>query len=48
MWQNGVMTDLGTLGGPSAQARGINPQGQIVGSSDTSGGETHATLWTVK
>jgi probable HAF family extracellular repeat protein len=39
--------DLGTLGGRSATARGINPAGQIVGESYTEGGAGlfHAFLW---
>jgi probable HAF family extracellular repeat protein len=45
-WDNGVVTDLGTLGGNS-YAGGINPSGQIVGSSTMSGSTSfHAFLWT--
>ncbi|HEV3485531.1 MAG TPA: hypothetical protein VG106_08990 [Vicinamibacterales bacterium] len=38
--------DLGTLGGPFANARGINARGQVVGHSLTATGEEHAFLWT--
>jgi probable HAF family extracellular repeat protein len=46
LWQNGVMTDLGTLpGGSYSFANGINDKGQVVGYSDTQTGDTHAFLW---
>jgi probable HAF family extracellular repeat protein len=44
------MTDLGTLGGSTSVAFGVNPQGQVAagqvaGESETANGEMHATLW---
>ena len=32
-WENGQMTNLGTLGGPTSAGRGINGSGQVVGFS---------------
>jgi len=46
IWENGVITDLGTLGGSIGSAEGINQIGQVVGFSSTSTGVYHAFLWT--
>jgi probable HAF family extracellular repeat protein len=40
-----AITDLGTLGGPTAIPHGINAAGQVVGEADTSAGVRHAFLW---
>ena len=37
--------DLGTLGGPSGDPGGINARGIVAGSSSTTGGNVHATVW---
>jgi probable HAF family extracellular repeat protein len=45
-WENGVMTDLGTLpGGTTSSARDINGRGEIVGWSTNANGQTRAVLW---
>ncbi|WP_155368633.1 hypothetical protein [Catellatospora vulcania] len=46
-WKNGVLTDLGTLGGVRAVATAINNNGWIVGYSELTPGDflTHAFLW---
>src|SRR6266849_5364546 len=45
LWQNGKMTDLGTLGGRGSHPRAINGRGQVVGDSATASGKQHAFLW---
>jgi probable HAF family extracellular repeat protein len=46
MWRDGVLADLGTLGGDASRALGINKRGQIVGQATVSdGGAGHAFVW---
>jgi probable HAF family extracellular repeat protein len=48
-WQNGTMTNLGTLGGESAsvdhRAESINSSGDVCGRSYTSGGAKRGFFW---
>lgn len=48
-WENGMMTDLGTLGGDNSEALWLNEAGVVVGSADLpgpSGNQTHdAVVW---
>ena len=48
LWQNGVMQDLGTLGGPFSLAVNLNNQGQVAGVSSIDASSTPmlpAFLW---
>ncbi len=46
LWQDGVMTDLGTLGGTGGTVpEDINDRGQVVGAANTTGEDQHAFLW---
>ncbi|MBA3894734.1 MAG: HAF repeat-containing protein, partial [Gemmatimonadales bacterium] len=48
LWQNGTVTDLGTLGGPFGEATDINDPGQVVGGTRVSfedDTQIHAFLW---
>ncbi len=44
-WENGTITDLGTLGGPFAFAVAINQGGQVVGGARTASFQLHAFVW---
>jgi probable HAF family extracellular repeat protein len=44
MWQNGAITDLGTLGGTQSAAYAINNLGQVVGWAHTASEATHVFL----
>ena len=45
LWENGVMTDLGTFGGTNSSASSINNSGQVVGWAENERGEERAFLW---
>ena len=45
LWQDGIVTDLGTLGGTYSEATSINDTGTVVGYSNTSNGSSHAFVY---
>ena len=45
LYSNGVMQDIGTLGGQGSEGAGINDSGQVVGNSALSSGVQHAFLY---
>jgi probable HAF family extracellular repeat protein len=45
LWENGKMTDLGTLGGEASGAVAVSARGQVIGWSDTKAEVPHVFLW---
>src|SRR5262245_49299165 len=46
LWQDGIMTDLGSLGRGDSSAAAINDVGQVVGTAGASDGTLHGFLLT--
>ncbi|KXK58539.1 hypothetical protein AWW66_29175 [Micromonospora rosaria] len=45
LWRDGVIRDLGTLGGPSGRAVAVSDRGEVIGHADTAEGERRPFLW---
>lgn len=45
IYRNGMMSDLGTLGGANKSANDVSENDQVVGGADLATGERHAFLW---
>ena len=45
VWKDGVMLDLGTLGGLNIMALGINESGFTCGAAEIADGTRHAVIW---
>jgi probable HAF family extracellular repeat protein len=45
LWKDGVMKDLGTLGGNKSTAFAVNASGHVVGVAETSDNRKHPFLW---
>ena len=45
LWKDGVMKDLGTLGGKRSTAFAVNASGHVVGVAETSDNRKHPFLW---
>jgi probable HAF family extracellular repeat protein len=45
LWQDGVFTDLGTLGGDNGDAWRVNELGEVVGTADLPSGRHDGFLW---
>ena len=45
LYKDGVMSDLGTLGGTDSRAYGINNRGDIIGQYTKTDGTVHAFIY---